>query len=140
RAVRRGRTRMTPMRILSVVLAAAAVTVTVFGVSIAPATPGPTVEQADFLKVLATIAILAAFVERTIEVTIGAWRGQVADQLRATAESARAALVANPANLALHQTVSMVDQELVDHRAGTRKAALRVAVVMGMAIAAAGAR
>lgn len=127
------------MRALTLAFAAAAAAAFWFGVRIVPTQIRP-FETSNIMELLATLAIIALFVERTIEVTIGAWRGQVAEKLFSTAESARLALVSAPSNLVLRETVASVDAALVSHRAETKKAALRAAVVLGMLVAATGVR
>jgi hypothetical protein len=95
---------------------------------------------ADLLRLLGSLAVVALLVERTIEVSVGAWRGKVTDRLLSSAESAKLALISAPANIALHETVVAKEAELVDYRAETKKLALRVAVLLGLLVAATGFR
>jgi hypothetical protein len=95
---------------------------------------------ADVLRLLGSVGVVALLVERTIEVSVGAWRGKVTDRLFSAAESAKLALISAPANVTLHETVAMRQGELADYRSDTRKVALRAAVLLGLLVAAAGFR
>jgi hypothetical protein len=127
------------MRALTLAFVAAAAAAFWFGIRVVPTAIRP-FETSNILELLATLAIIALFVERTIEVTIGAWRGKTAEKLFSTAENARLALISAPSNLAYRETVTITDAALRNHRADTRKAALRAAVVLGLLVAAAGVR
>jgi hypothetical protein len=93
---------------------------------------------ADILRLLGSLAVVALLVERTIEVSIGAWRGKVTDRLFSAAESAKLALISAPTNITLHETVAVRQADLADYRAETRKLALRAAVLLGLLVAATG--
>jgi hypothetical protein len=95
---------------------------------------------ADVLRLLGSLGVVALLVERTIEVSIGAWRGKVTDRLFSAAESAKLAMISAPANPTLHETVMLKQTELADYRAETRKLALRAAILLGLLVAAAGFR
>jgi hypothetical protein len=95
---------------------------------------------ADILRLLGSIGVVALLVERTIEVSIGVWRGKVTDRLFSAAESAKLALISAPANVMLHETVAVKQGELATYRAETRKVALRAAVLLGLLVAATGFR
>lgn len=95
---------------------------------------------ADIVRLLASLGVIALLVERTIEVSIGAWRGKITDRLFSAAESAKLALISAPTNITLHETVAVKQAELADYRAETRKVALRAAVLLGLLVAATGLR
>src|SRR5262245_34664122 len=62
---------------------------------------------ADVLRLLGSLGVVALLIERTIEVSIGVWRGKVTDRLFSAAESAKLALISEPANVTLHETVAV---------------------------------
>lgn len=94
----------------------------------------------DILRLLGSLAVIALLVERTIEVSIGAWRGKVSDRLFSAAESAKLALVSAPASITLHETVVANESELIEYRSETKKLALRTGVLLGLLVAATGLR
>jgi hypothetical protein len=95
---------------------------------------------ADILRLLASLGVVALFVERTIEVFVGAWRGEVTEKLFSAAESAKLALISAPFSITLYETAALRDLQLTDYRARTKTLALRTAVVMGLVVAATGFR
>ncbi|MBM0106490.1 hypothetical protein JM946_17310 [Steroidobacter sp. S1-65] len=95
---------------------------------------------ADVLRLLGAYAILALVLERTLEVLISAWRGEVKQKLFSEAQNAKLALRARPGNLAIeHVMVSSMDA-LQAYQNQTRAIALRAGVVGGLLIAAVGLR
>jgi hypothetical protein len=94
----------------------------------------------DILRLLGSLGLVALLVERTIEVSIGVWRGTVTDRLFSAAESAKLALISAPANVTLYETVAIRRSELTGYRAETRKVAVRAAVLLGLLVAATGFR
>lgn len=98
------------------------------------------VDLAAVLSLLGTYGVLALVVERTLEVFIGAWRGQVTGQLFSAVESARRRLEAAPHSFSLQQAAAETDRALADYRGKTQRIALRAGVVLGLLIAATGIR
>lgn len=94
----------------------------------------------DVLRLLGSLALVALFVERTIEVSVGAWRGEVAEKLFSAAESAKLALLSAPASAVIRTNAAAAGEQLIDYRMKTKALALRAAVVMGLLVAAAGFR
>lgn len=98
------------------------------------------VDLGAVLRLLGTYGVLALVVERTLEVFISAWRGQVTGQLFSAVESARRRLEAAPHSFGLQQAAAETDRALVDYRGTTQRIALRAGVVLGLLIAATGIR
>lgn len=98
------------------------------------------VDLAAVLRLLGTYGVLALVVERTLEVFISAWRGQVTGQLFSAVESARRRLEAAPQSFGLQQAAAETDRALSDYRGTTQRIALRAGVVLGLLIAATGIR
>jgi hypothetical protein len=117
-------------------VAAIAIWIGLFGLSLSfkPFT------TADVARLLGILALVALFVERTIEVSVGAWRGQVTERLFSAAESAKVALISAPSNVTLHETVAVRNAQLVDYRAQTKGFALRAGLALGLLVAATGFR
>jgi hypothetical protein len=97
-------------------------------------------DLASVLRLLGTYGVLALVVERTLEVFISAWRGQVTGQLFSAVESARRRLEAAPHSFGLQQAAAERDRALADYRGTTQRIALRAGVVLGLLIAATGIR
>lgn len=104
--------------------------------SLNPTGFGPT----DVTKLLTRFFVLALFVERTLEVFITAWRGEETvkreNELRAVKES----LVQSPPDPSLHDDVKTKADWLAKYKCETQAIALRSALVLGILIAAVGAR
>jgi hypothetical protein len=97
-------------------------------------------DLASVLRLLGTYGVIALVVERTLEVFISAWRGQVTGQLFSAVESARRRLEAAPHSFGLQQAAAERDRALADYRGTTQRIALRAGVVLGLLIAATGIR
>lgn len=99
----------------------------------------PSVAKAA-LQLLGTYGVLALVVERTLEVFISAWRGQVTTKLFVAVESARRRLEAAPHSFSRQQTVEENERALTEYRFQTQRVALRAGVILGLLISAAGLR
>jgi hypothetical protein len=129
-------TRVVFKAIVGVVVAVVAVMIG-FNVGVLERKP---VDLASVLRLLGTYGVLALVVERTLEVFISAWRGQVTGQLFSAVESARRRLEAVPHSFGLQQAAAESDRALADYRGTTQRIALRAGVVLGLLIAATGIR
>ncbi len=92
------------------------------------------------LQLLGTYGVLALVVERTLEVFISAWRGQVTGQLFVAVETARRRLEAAPHSFSQQQVVEEHERSLTDYRIETQRIALRAGVILGLLISAIGIR
>lgn len=92
------------------------------------------------LQLLGTYGVIALVVERTLEVFISAWRGQVTTQLFVAVESARRRLEAAPTSFSRQQAVEEHERSLTDYRVHTQRIALRAGVTLGLLISAIGLR
>jgi hypothetical protein len=97
-------------------------------------------DLAAVLRLLGTYGVLALVVERTLEVFISAWRGQVTGQLFSAVESAWRRLEAAPHSFGLQQAAAETVSALADYRGTTQRIALHAGVVLGLLIAATGIR
>lgn len=123
----------------AVVCAVGAVATIAIGFNVAVLERKP-FDLAAVLRLLGTYGVLALVVERTLEVFISAWRGQMTGQLFSALESARRRLEAAPHSFGLQQAAAETDRALADYRATTQRIALRAGVVLGLLIAATGIR
>jgi hypothetical protein len=109
------------------------------GLSRGGLTPKP-FDGSHLLGLLTSLGFLALLVERTIEVTIGAARGETTAQLQAAAENAKLARASMSTSIAAHEVAEFRQAELIRFRAGTKSLALRVAVLLGLFVSAVGFR
>lgn len=94
----------------------------------------------DLTPLLTQLAVVALFMERSIEVFLSAWRSSEADRLDNTIERLKSDLTKTPNDVQIQTELKGTEKERVAYRSTSRRYALWGGLLVGVLISAAGLR